>query len=68
MKRVKPQESINVHQITEIGNGNLNWDLIIESAEKSGVKYYVVEQDNSWEVNCFQSIRKSAEYLRKYMI
>jgi len=68
MKRVKPQESINVHQITEIGNGNLNWDLIIESAEKSAVKYYVVEQDNGWEVNCFQSIKKSAEYLRKYMI
>lgn len=68
MKRINPKENINAHQITELGNGNMNWDLIIESAEKSGVKYYVVEQDNSWEINCFQSIKRSAEYLRKYMM
>ena len=66
MKRML--RSDNVHQITEIGNGNLNWDGILESAQKSGVKYYVVEQDNSYAVNCFQSIRQSAEYLKKFMV
>ena len=57
----------DVQQITEIGSGNMNWDGIIESAEKSGVKYYVVEQDRNWNPNCFAAIKKSAEYLRKYM-
>ena len=61
---VKPQR---VQQMTEIGAGNMNWELIIESAKKSGVKYYVVEQDNSWSVNCFASIKASAEYLGKLM-
>lgn len=56
-----------VQQITEIGAGNLNWDLIIQSAVKSGVKHFVVEQDNNYTINCFSSIKTSAEYLRKYM-
>ena len=49
--------------ITEIGNDNMNWAGILESAEKSGVKYYVVEQD-LWPGNPFDSVRQSAEYLR----
>ena len=65
MKRILKGDS--AQQITEIGNGNMNWDLIIESAKKAGVKYYVVEQDDSYTINCFQSIKQSAEYLYKYM-
>ena len=65
MKRVLKGD--NVQQITEIGNGNLNWKLILESAQKAGVKYYVVEQDSGYAVNCFQSIRQSAEYLKQFM-
>lgn len=41
--------------------------LILEAAEKNGVKYYVVEQDGGYAVNCFQSIKSSADYLRRYM-
>ena len=48
----------------EVGSGNMNWKGIIESAEKSGVKYYVVEQDADWYPNCFASVKKSAEYLK----
>lgn len=65
MKRVLTDGE--VQQITEVGNGNLNWDGILESAEKTGVKYYVVEQDRNWTPNCFAAIRKSADFLRKYM-
>ena len=65
MKRLLRND--NVHQITEVGNGNLSWDLILDSAQKAGVKYYVVEQDTGYAVNCFQSIKKSAEYLKKFM-
>lgn len=65
MRRIKADH--DVQQITEIGSGNMNWDGIIKSAEKSGVKYYVVEQDANWNPNCFAAIKKSADYLKKYM-
>jgi len=50
--------------ITEIGNDNMNWAGILESAEKAGVQYYVVEQD-IWPGDPFDSIRQSSEYLHK---
>ena len=52
--------------VTEIGNGNLYWDGIMETAEKIGVKHYVVEQDNNFKGNAFNSLRMSAEFLKKY--
>ena len=65
MKRVLSDS--NAQQITEVGNGNLCWDLIIESARRADVKYYVVEQDNGFAVDCFQSIKHSAEYLKQFI-
>ncbi|MBP3379029.1 MAG: sugar phosphate isomerase/epimerase [Clostridia bacterium] len=50
--------------ITEIGNGNLYWEGILDVAEKIGVKYYVVEQD-IWPGDPFDSIKISSEYLHK---
>lgn len=68
MKRILSKDNtIPVQQYTEIGNGNMDWDSILEAAEKSGVKYYVVEQDSHYQVNCFASIKSSIDYLRKYM-
>ena len=51
-------------RITEVGNGNLWWEGIIATAEKIGVKYFVVEQDET-ELDPFDSIRISSEYLHK---
>ncbi|MBE6542614.1 MAG: sugar phosphate isomerase/epimerase [Ruminococcaceae bacterium] len=53
--------------ITELGNDNMNWEGILETADKIGVKYYVVEQD-SCPGDPFESIRKSSEYLHKYFM
>ena len=50
--------------ITEVGNGNLWWEGILAEAEAAGVKYYVVEQD-TWPGDPFDSVRQSAEYLKK---
>lgn len=52
---------------TEIGQGNLYWEGIIEEAEKSGVKYYVVEQDYC-EGNPFDCLEISSNYLHKYFM
>ncbi len=47
----------------EIGQGNMWWEGILESAEKTGVKHYVVEQDESEDP--FKSLEISSEYLHK---
>ena len=53
--------------ITEIGNGNINFDAVVALADEVGVKHYVVEQDTCLG-DPFESIRKSAEYIKaRYM-
>lgn len=53
--------------ITEIGQGNINFDGIIETAEKIGVKYYVVEQDTC-PGDPFDSLKISRDYIKaRYM-
>ena len=52
--------------LSEIGNGGLAWDRIMDTAEKIGVKHYVVEQDNNFNGDPFNSLRMSAEFLNKY--
>ena len=47
----------------EIGSGNLNWPRIIEACKQSGVDYYVIERDGG-EVDCFESLKISLDYLR----
>ena len=47
----------------EIGYGNLWWEGIMEAAENSGVKHYIVEQDISDDP--FKSLEMSSEYLHK---
>ncbi len=48
---------------TEIGQGNMDWPKIIETAERCGVKYFVVEQDTC-PGDPFDSIKISADYLK----
>ena len=53
-------------RITEIGNGNLYWEGIIDEAVNTGVKHFVVEHDVNWIDNDpFKSLEVSANYLRK---
>ena len=55
-------------QLCEIGEGHIWWDGVMESAEKAGVKYYVVEQDKLWMDNDpIKSLEVSVNYLKKYM-
>lgn len=62
------EEGKRNHTMTEIGAGNLWWDGIIETAEKTGVKYYTVEQDSYFATgNPFDSVKQSRDYLAKYM-
>jgi len=55
-------------KITEIGQGNMDWEKILETAQNCGVKYYVVEQDDNFTTNCFASVKSSADFLKKYLV
>ena len=53
--------------ITEVGNGNLYWDGVIETALAAGVKYFIVEQDTC-PGDPFESLKISSEYIHeRYM-
>lgn len=50
---------------TSIGNGNIDFKAIVPLAEKTGVKYFVVEQDRYWRDNDpFKSIQDSYDYIK----
>lgn len=47
-----------------IGEGNINFDRVFAKAEKSGVDYMLVEQDECYGEDPFECLRRSYEYLR----
>ncbi|MHB0877157.1 MAG: sugar phosphate isomerase/epimerase family protein [Anaerolineae bacterium] len=47
----------------EIGEGNLNWDSVLQACRDIDVKYYVVEQDRSLR-NPFESLEISCRFLK----
>lgn len=58
------ESGVQRQTMTEIGNGNLFIEGIIESSRKAGVKHYIVEQDDC-PGNPLDSLRQSADYLKK---
>ena len=55
--------------ITEIGNGNINFADIIPLAEKTGVKDFVVEQDRNFATeNSMESIATSYRYIKENLM
>lgn len=63
-KVYRDENDATLPAFAEIGNGNLNWDGIMEAAEKAGVKYYVVEQDTC-PGNPFDSLKISSDFVHK---
>jgi len=51
-------------RFAEIGEGNLNWPSILEAAAESGVEWYLVEQDRSYDRDPFESLAISYRNLK----
>ena len=47
-----------------IGEGNINFDRVFETAEKAGTQYMLVEQDNCNGEDPIDCLRRSYEFLR----
>lgn len=55
-----------VPEFAEIGHGNLDWQRIVEAAEASGCRWFIVEQDIC-PGDPFDSLRLSLEYIRAHI-
>lgn len=53
--------------MTWVGGGNLNWDGIIDAAEKGGTKYFIVEEDDCIDICPFESITNSYNFLKGFV-
>jgi sugar phosphate isomerase/epimerase len=51
-------------RFAEIGEGNLNWKEILKAAEESGVEYLLVEQDDCYGRDPFESLAISYRNLQ----
>ncbi len=49
----------------EIGEGNLEWAEIIQASIEGGVEYALIEQDNTYDRDPFESLAISYNYLRQ---
>ena len=47
-----------------IGEGNINFDAVFRSADKAGVKYMLVEQDDCYGEDPFECLKRSYKYLK----
>ncbi len=50
-------------RFAEIGQGNLNWDAIFSEAEDGGVEHFLVEQDDCYGRDPFESLAISYKFL-----
>lgn len=57
-------ESEDAPYITELGNGNMDFQDIISLAESKKVRYFVVEQDGNYAVDAMTSARQNIQYLK----
>jgi sugar phosphate isomerase/epimerase len=51
-------------RFAEIGEGNLNWPAIMKAAQAGGVKWYLVEQDQCYGRDPFESLAISLRNLK----
>ena len=64
---LKDMDNTAAHAFTEVGNGTIDFKKIFANKEKSGMKYFFVEQDKC-PGSPFDSITKSITYIKKNLV
>lgn len=59
------QKFTNIIEFAGLGEGNLDIKGIIEAGVESGVQYFLIEQDDTYGRDPFDTLKTSADYLRK---
>lgn len=65
MQIIRNENGEVIPAFAEIGSGNMNFKGIMEAAKKAGVKYYCVEQDESYGKDPFECVKASSDYIHK---
>lgn len=52
-------------QMTEVGNGIIDWEQLFRYQAESGLRYFFVEQDSYFAENSIESLKTSVKHLRK---
>jgi len=68
MWHVKDMEKANPALNAEIGSGSIDFKSIFKEAKQSGMKHFFVEQENNYNTNPFESIKKSCDFISKSLI
>ena len=66
MWHIKDMSKTNHSKNTEVVNGAIDFTTIFANAKQSGLKYSFVEQEN-FDIDPFESITKSANYLNRLL-
>lgn len=65
-----PLDSINSQKVrfTEVGSGSIDYKALASNAEKSGLRFAYVEQDEIYLPNKFDSVKRSFDYVQKNLV
>jgi sugar phosphate isomerase/epimerase len=66
---IKDRDITNTNINTEIGKGSINFKAILspENIKLSGIKHFIVEQENYINIDPFVSIKQSADYCKNVL-
>lgn len=67
-KELSMEELANEIKFAEVGSGAINYSNIAEEADKSGLKYAFLEQDEIYMDDKFASLKKSYDYIQKNLV
>src|SRR5699024_1474805 len=54
-------------QFAEVGQGNMNWPALLPAAEKAGAEYFLIEQDDTYGRDPYDSIRHSGSWRSRWV-
>ena len=66
MWHIKDMDKIN-RDYSELGNGSIDFTVILPEASRAGLQYYYIEQGGNFAKNPIQSITDSAVYFKKHL-
>lgn len=66
MWHIKDMDKIS-RDYSELGNGSIDFTVILPEASRAGLQYYYIEQGGNFAKNPMQSITDSAAYFKKHL-
>lgn len=66
MWHIKDMDKVS-RDYSELGNGSIDFTIILPEASRAGLQYYYIEQGGNFAKDPIQSVTDSAAYFKKYL-